>query len=90
MRRQIIYSREFDDAVEALGGYRTIDIVIDTVIEALARNPYAFKKFENDYTSFRYVITKPVEDIIYSLIIVFSIGEDNNVTLEHIEENLSY
>jgi hypothetical protein len=30
--RQIIYSTAFDHAVDVLGGYRSIDVAIDTII----------------------------------------------------------
>jgi len=83
--RQIIYDARFDRAVDELGGYRSIDRAIDTVMEALYRNPFGFKKFENDYISFRYAITKRVDEIP-PLVIIFVIGENGDVTLEHIEE----
>jgi len=89
MRRQIIYAKTFDEAVDALGGYRAIDRAIDTIVDALDRNPYVFNLFESDFISFRYVITKPIEDLP-SLIIIFSIGHEGNVTLEHVEQNLGY
>lgn len=85
MGRQIIYARSFEEAVETLGGYRAIDRAIDTVIDALYRNPYGFRKFENDYISFRYAITRPIDDIP-ALTIVFLITENGDVILEHIEE----
>jgi hypothetical protein len=88
MRREIIYDKSFDRAVDALGGYRAIDRALDTVVEALSRNPYAFNKFESDIVSFRYAITSPVRDLP-SLVIVFRI-EPGNVTLEHVEENSNY
>ncbi len=89
MRRHIIFDKSFDAAVESLGGYRAIDRAIDTIIDSLDRNPYAFPKFENDFISFRYAMTKPVDDLP-SLVVIFSIGEDKNVTLEHVEENPGY
>jgi hypothetical protein len=58
--RQIIYSTAFDHAVDVLGGYRSIDVAIDTIIDALYRNPYGFNKFESDFISFRYAITRLV------------------------------
>lgn len=88
MGRQIIYAAEFDHGVDALGGYRAIDRAIDTVIDALYRNPHGFNKFENDFISFRYALTKPI-DYIPALIIIFSIAANGDVTLEHIEENIT-
>ena len=55
--RQIIYTVGFDRDVEALGGYRMIDVALDTIIDGLYRNPYGFQKFESDFISFRYAIT---------------------------------
>lgn len=89
MARQIIYSKEFDAAVEILGGYRAIDRVLEAVIDGLDRNPYGFNKFENDFISFRYAITKPSDDAP-SLIVVFIVNDAKDVILEHIEENPDY
>jgi len=83
--RQIIYSVGFDHAVEKLGGYRFIDEALDTVVDGLYRNPYGFEKFENDFISFRYAITEPTLDLP-ALVVVFSIAEKGDVTLEYIEE----
>lgn len=85
--RQIIYGLAFTRGVETLGGYRSLDRAIDTVLDALYRNPFGFNKFENDHISFRYAITEVTADLP-SLVIVFSIGENGDVTLEHIEEKL--
>jgi hypothetical protein len=89
MPREVIYQTAFTEEVEALGGYRHLDRAIDPVVEALYRNPYAFHRFENDFVSFRYAITKPIEELP-SYVIVFAITEKGDVTLEHIEENLMY
>lgn len=83
--RQIIYDHSFDAGVEALGGYRSIDRAIDTVIDALYRNPWGFNKFESDFLSFRYALTLPIDDLP-ALAIIFTIGQNGDVTLEHIEE----
>ena len=61
--RQIIYSINFDHGVEALGGYRMVDVALDTIIDGLYRNPYGFQKFESDYTSFRYAITASTSEM---------------------------
>ena len=89
MSREIIYSKVFDEAVETLGGYRAVDKALDAIIDGLMRNPYAFPKYENDFVSFRYIITKPIENMS-SLAVTFSIGKDGKVTLEHVEENEKY
>jgi hypothetical protein len=83
--RQIIYAIDFDRGVEALGGYRMIDVALDTIIDGLYRNPYGFAKFENDFISFRYAIIAGTSDVP-ELVVTFTIGANGDVTLEHIEE----
>lgn len=89
MRRQIIFSREFDADVERLGGYRSIDRAIETIEFALVQNPYAFEHFESEFVSFRYVITKAIGELP-PLSIVFTIDGRGNVTLEKIFDAASY
>jgi hypothetical protein len=84
--REIIASPAFDNAVEKLGGYRAIDLAMEPIIEALYRDPFGFSKFENDWTSFRYAKTKRI-GIIPALVFIFSIQENGNVLLEHVEED---
>ena len=47
--RSVIEGEYFAECVERLGGYRAIDLALETVIEALGRNPYAFPAIENDW-----------------------------------------
>ena len=71
--RGIIFSKEFDIAVESVGGYRLVDEALDTVIDGLLLNPYGYSKYENDYVSFRYVKTKPfghVPPLVFFFIIL--------------------
>jgi hypothetical protein len=89
MPRQIIYELTFDSAVDELGGYARLDVAIDPVVDALGLNPYAFPRFENDFISFRYAITKPIEELP-SFVIYFTINPKGDVSLEHIEENSPY
>jgi hypothetical protein len=71
--------------VEALGGYRMIDVALDTIIDGLYRNPYGFQKFESDFISFRYaIIARTVE--MPELVVTFTIDKSGDVTLDHIEE----
>lgn len=81
--RSIISTNDFDRQVESLGGARALDEVLSPLMEALSNNPYGFPKFENDFTSFRYVVTRETV-LTPSLSIVFTIDEDKNVVLEHI------
>lgn len=53
-------------------------------MNGLTINPYGFDKFENDHTSFRFVKTKETT-FTPALVIVFTIDENRNVVLEHIE-----
>lgn len=87
--REIIFSPEFDDAVEALGGYWVIDRALATVIDGLWWNPYGFHKFESDMFSFRYAITSRMDDIP-GLVFTFTIDENKNVVLQHVEEHGAY
>lgn len=84
--RQIIASKDFDRAVLELGGYRAIDEALEPIIEGLLRNPYGFEKFENDHISFRYARTKST-GWVPALVVIFSINEEKNVVLEHIEKD---
>ncbi len=85
--RQIIYSTAFDKAVDDLGGHRSVDAALDTIIDGLHRNPYGFNKFESDFISFRYAITKATV-LIPPLVVIFTIAENGDVTLEHVEEHV--
>lgn len=87
MRRQIIYAKAFDADAGEWGGYVEIDKAIDTVIEALAHDPFVFPHIETDFVKFRYVATKRIEDLP-PLAFVFTIDDRGNVTLEKIFEVL--
>ena len=88
--REIREGPDFPGCVEGLGGYRAIDEALDSVIEALMRNPYGCPSFESDFCRVRYIKTKPIGHRIPPLIIIFTIDERNNVTLEWIEEDDDY
>jgi hypothetical protein len=85
MRRQIIYSHQFEADVREYGGYLEIDKALDTILEALANDPYKFHKFESDFTSFRWANTRRIGQLP-PLSIMFSIDANGNVTLEKIFE----
>lgn len=84
MRRTIAYSEEFDAGVEQLGGYRAINRALETVIDGLSRNPFAFEKFETDEFSFRYARTRRI-GTIPELYVIFTIDADRTVTLQRVE-----
>ena len=84
--REIKASPAFTSDVEALGGYRAIDLALEAIIEALYRDPYGFPHFQNDWTSFRYARTKRVSSVP-PLVVVFTIDDNNDVILQHVEED---
>jgi hypothetical protein len=82
--RSIISSFEFDQQVESLGGARVLDDALSPLIEALMKDPYGFVLFENDFTSFRYALTRG-NALTPPLAIIFTIDENKNVVLERVE-----
>jgi hypothetical protein len=84
--RSIIEGEHFAESVANIGGYRAIDRALETVIEALSRNPYAFPLIENAWCSIRYVRTKMIERYMPPLIVAFTINTENNVVLEWVEQ----
>jgi hypothetical protein len=88
--REIVWSDEFAECVERLGGARAVDAALEPLIEALMRNPYGFDKIENDWVSCRYAKTKAIQDVLPPLLIMFTIGDDKNVTLQWVEEYLPF
>ena len=58
--RRIIYSHECNKSAERLGGWRILDRALEPILDGLERNPYGFPKYESDWVSIRYVITKPI------------------------------
>ncbi len=83
--RQIIEGEYFASCVAQLGGYRAIDLAIESIIEALANDPYAFPLVENDWCSVRYAQTKAIEGYIPPLIVAFVIDDQKNVILQWAE-----
>ncbi len=83
--RLIIEGTYFSEGIEQLGGYRAIDLALETIVEALMQNPFAFPIIENDWCRIRYARTKMIEGYIPPLIIAFTINEDNDVVLEWAE-----
>jgi hypothetical protein len=83
--RNIIEGVGFPECVAKLGGYRAVDRALETVIEALVRNPYGFPLIENDWVKIRYAKTTMIEGYIPPLIVAFTINEHNDVVLEWAE-----
>jgi hypothetical protein len=83
--RSIIEGEYFAECVERLGGYRAVDLALETVIEALLRNPFGFPLIENDWCKIRYARTKMIEGYIPPLVVAFIVNENNDVILEWAE-----
>lgn len=83
--RQIIEGEHFASCVEQLGGYRAVDLALETIMEALLQNPYGFPLIENDWCRIRYARTKMIEGYIPPLVVAFTIADDNDVILEWAE-----
>lgn len=80
--RGIIEGPEFSNCVERLGGYRAVDRALETIMEALIRNPYGFPSIENDWVKIRYARTRMIEGYIPPLVVAFIIDENNDIVLE--------
>ena len=83
--RQIIEGEYFAESVERLGGYRAVDLALETIIEALMQNPYGFPIIENDWCKIRYARTTMIEGYIPPLVVAFIITEENDVVLQWAE-----
>ena len=83
--RLLIEGEYFGKSVERLGGYRAIDLALETIVEALMQNPYGFPLIENDWCKIRYARTKMIEGYIPPLIIAFVITDDHDVILQWAE-----
>jgi hypothetical protein len=81
----IIEGEYFAECVERLGGYRAIDLALETIVEALAQNPYGFQLIENDWCKIRYARTNMIEGYIPPLIVAFTITDDHDVILQWAE-----
>lgn len=82
--REIIYSNDFDLAVDTVGGYSIVDDALEIVIDGLRLNPYGYPLFESDLISFRWIVveattTRP------PLYFTFQILSNRNVELLHVE-----
>lgn len=84
---QIIESREFRRAVNALGGHRVIDPALEPIIEALYHNPHGFPLHSNEWMNFRYARTKALPTTP-ALVVIFTIEPNDDVILQHVEEDL--
>jgi hypothetical protein len=86
---KVYFSPDFDAAAMSLGSIAKIDAVLAPFIDALQRNPYAFRLIENEWVRCRYGVTKPVGDVP-ALLVTFTIDDDGDVIMRYVEEHLSY
>lgn len=87
-RRKIIFSATCDASAARLGGYKAVDRALDSVLDALSRQPYGFRTIESDWFSSRYAITKRIGSVP-SLVWLFRI-EGGDVVIEDVEEAEEY
>lgn len=86
--KRVVFTDECNQAAERLGGYARIDCSLDAFWDGLYRNPYGFPKYESDWFSVRYIITKPIYDVP-PLIWYISVSADE-VLLLYVEEYEKY
>lgn len=84
--REIRYSKDFEDCVASLGGWRAVDEALEPIMDGLEKNPYGFKMIENDFVKVRYAHTLHC-GTVPALVVAFTIDEERNVTLEWCDEN---
>ena len=86
--RSIIEEESFAEAVAELGGYRAVDLALDSIKPGLMKNPHGYTLHENQFTSFRYAVTRKVmwaRKQIPPLVVIFTIAENGDVHLQHVE-----
>lgn len=86
--RSIVYSHECSTAADRLGGWRQLDAVLEPILDGLRRNPYGYPKYECDWCSVRYVVTKATGRLP-SLAWYFTINKQN-VEFVDVEEYEAY
>jgi hypothetical protein len=89
MPRRIIYLPEFDEQAKVLGGIQIVDQALRPIVDALERNPRAFRVIETPWFRVRYAATRQVGNVP-PLLIIFSIDEDDDVVMEWVETLGSY
>jgi hypothetical protein len=87
--REIIRSEDFRACVASLGGYRVVDLALESIMNGLYHNPYGFHLIENDHVKVRYAITRKIGHIP-PLCVCFRIDDDKNVELLNVEEYAAY
>lgn len=85
MEYRIQEEDSFSDAVLKLGGARRVDAALEILMEPLSRRPYGFNAVDTGTNRFRYAVTKQIGNIP-PLVVIFTVGDDDVVRLQHIEE----
>lgn len=85
MEYAIIEEESFREAVQKLGGSYRVDTALEILMEPLSRIPYNFPAVDVGTNRFRYAVTKQMDDIP-PLVVIFTVGDDDVVRLQHIEE----
>jgi hypothetical protein len=87
MEFSIVEEPSFSDAVLKLGGSRRVDAAIEILMEPLSRRPYMFPAVDaGTGNRFRYAVTKPIGKTTPALVVIFTVGDDGIVRLQHVEE----
>lgn len=75
-----------ESEINALGGWRIVDVAWSAVSDALRRNPYSCQSVEGDlFTLVRYIISDPVGDCP-AIVWVFVIEADKSVTVVDVQK----
>jgi hypothetical protein len=86
---RIIYSEEFDVQARLLGGIVLVDEALRPVIDALERNPRAYRYIQTEWFRIRYAVTKPRGNFP-AFLVYFVIDEDEDVVMEWVEIHNPY
>jgi hypothetical protein len=88
--RKITFDPDCDKAVEALGGYKRLDPTLEAAWDGLMREPRGFPVVQTDWGSVRYIKTIAIQGVVPALVWLFSIDNQDNVTIFHVEEDTGY
>lgn len=76
--------------MERLGGYGRLDPALDPLWDALSRNPYGFEMLETDWTAACRIAATDAVGACPKLVWQFTIDEEKNVEIHHVEEFEDY
>ena len=87
--RRVIFSREFEECTKGLGDPKSVDEAVAPVVDALYRDPFAFRVIATDWVRCRYAITRATMHLP-PLIVIFTIEENGDVIIGDVEEAERY